>query len=49
LNRYGYNPVVILQWDPIVQTPRTANMMAACAGIIKSVNIQYVFARKITM
>ena len=42
---------IMIQWKPIsiAQNRRTANMMAACAGITKSVDIQYVFARSITI
>ena len=32
-----------------VQKTRTAKMNTACAGILKNVDIQHVFARKITM
>ena len=31
-----------------VRNPRTAHMKAACAGILKSVDMRDVFARKIT-
>ena len=41
----------MLQWESIsiVKNPRTANMKAACVGDIMSVDIQYVFARNITI
>ena len=40
----------MLQWNGViyVRNPRTAHMKAAFAGILKSVDMRDVFARKIT-